>query len=221
MVKTPDVATLLTLSYQTSDTGSGTMTAEHYKTCARRTRLGGLAATLALLELVQILGGPRGEWLRYARGPILHGEWWRLVSGHLVHFDPMHAVMNMAGLVLLWLLFVADARPRQWAIVALVSAVTISLSLWIRHPEVEWYLGLSGVLHGVWAAACIHAFTRWRLEAFVSAALLVAKLLLEPRLGALSTALLGGGLHVVVVAHLYGALGGLLAAVVARFVPEL
>lgn len=197
------------------------MRPEEFKNGVTRLRLRGLAVALAVLGVAQVAGGPHGEWLRYSRTEIQGGAYWRLLTGHLVHFDMAHATLNVAGLILLWLLFVADARARQWACVACVSAVSISTALWCYHPEIAWYLGLSGVLHGVWAAASVHALTRWRLEAIVSGALLCCKLLIESRFGALSDPLLGHALPVVVVAHLYGAIGGLLTAVVQRRVTAL
>ena len=179
---------------------------------SRHMRLRGLAVTLTLLGVAQLAGGPHGEWLRYSRMAIEQGQFWRLLTAHLVHYDVAHATLNAAGLILLWLLFVADARPRQWAVVTLVSALSISIGLWYQHPEIEWYLGLSGVLHGLWAAASLSAIVRWRLEALVSGSLLAAKLMFEQHYGALSDPLLGHTLHIVVEAHVYGTLGGLSAA---------
>ena len=179
---------------------------------SRHMRLRGLAVTLTLLGVAQLAGGPHGEWLRYSRMAIEQGQFWRLLTAHLVHYDVAHATLTAAGLILLWLLFVADARPRQWAVVTLVSALSISIGLWYQHPEIEWYLGLSGVLHGLWAAASLSAIVRWRLEALVSGSLLAAKLMFEQHYGALSDPLLGHTLHVVVEAHVYGTLGGLSAA---------
>ncbi len=178
----------------------------------KRMRLRGLAVTLTLLGVAQLAGGFHGEWLRYSRMAIDQGQFWRLLTAHLVHYDVAHATLNAAGLILLWLLFVADARPRQWAVVTLVSALSISIGLWYQHPEIEWYLGLSGVLHGLWAAASLSAIARSRLEAMVSGSLLAAKLIFEQHYGALSDPLLGHTLHVVTEAHVYGALGGLTAA---------
>lgn len=178
----------------------------------RRQRATGLIFVIGALLVTQWLG-PRAQlWLRYERSAVAAGEWWRLVTAHLVHLDGPHLAMNLAGLVLLWCLYSADARPRDWLVVALAAALAVGLGLYVLAPGVLWYVGLSGVLHGLWAGGGVACFARWRLEAAVTLALLAAKLALESAHGALSS-VLGSALPVVTVAHLYGAVGGALAAV--------
>jgi rhomboid family GlyGly-CTERM serine protease len=186
-------------------------TVAKFRAAARTHRLAALLAVAALLTLPAFAGSGVAQTLRYERGAIAAGQWWRLVSCHLVHFDARHLALNLAGLGLLWWLFAADARPRAWLVVALVAALAVGLGLYFLEPAVGWYLGLSGVLHGGWAAAAVFAWRRRRLEAFVTGALLAAKLVAERSLGPLSGAL-DASLPVIVAAHLYGALGGVAAA---------
>lgn len=178
-------------------------------------RAGTLAACLATLAALSLAGDAASAVLRYERTALAAGEWWRLLGAHLVHFDGAHLLMNLAGFVLLWWLFVRDARWRDWALTGLASALTIDAGLWFLAPELDWYVGLSGVLHGWWAAAALAARARWPLEGWVALALLVAKLALEQAGGGLSSGF-GAALPVVVDAHLYGALGGLAAAIALR-----
>jgi rhomboid family GlyGly-CTERM serine protease len=186
-------------------------TVAKFRAAARTHRLAALLAVAALLTLPALAGNGVVQTLRYERAAIAAGQWWRLLSCHLVHFDARHLALNLAGLGLLWWLFAADARPRAWLMVALVAALAVSLGLYFLEPSVGWYLGLSGVLHGGWAAAAVCAWRRRRLEAFVTGALLAAKLVAERSLGPLSGAL-DASLPVIVAAHLYGALGGVAAA---------
>lgn len=178
-------------------------------------RAGALAACLAMLVALSLAGDAATLALRYDRTALAAGEWWRLLGAHVVHFDRAHLLMNLAGLVLLWWLFVRDARWRDWAITGLASALTIDAGLWFLDRDLTWYLGLSGVLHGWWAAAGLAARARWPLEGWVPLGLLAAKLALEQARGGLSTDF-GATLAVVVDAHLYGALGGLVAALALR-----
>ncbi|MBS0374904.1 MAG: rhombosortase [Proteobacteria bacterium] len=170
----------------------------------------GLAAFAALLVALSLGGDALVARLRYERAAIAAGEAWRLLTGQLVHHDARHLALNLAGLALLWLLYARDARPREWAVVGLASALAVGGLLYLLEPQIAWYLGLSGVLHGGWAAATVFGRRRWPLEANVSALLLAGKLVLE-RFGSLGAAL-DPGLPVITVAHLYGALGGLAAA---------
>ena len=83
-------------------------------------------------------------------------------------------------------------------------------------PAVGWYVGLSGVLHAVWAAAAVAMWRSSRVEALSSLALLAAKLAWECLVGPLSAAP-GEGLPVVTAAHRYGALAGVLYATALRW----
>ena len=173
-------------------------------------RPAGLAAVVATLVALHAAGTVATPRLRYERAALADGEWWRALGAHLVHHDARHLLLNLAGLVLLWWLYAPDARTRDWALVALGSALAVAAGLWFGAPELAWYLGASGVLHGGWAAAGVAAHRRWRLESAVTLGLLGAKLAWERVAGPLGAE--AGGLAVVVDAHLYGALGGLAAA---------
>jgi rhomboid family GlyGly-CTERM serine protease len=172
-------------------------------------RPAGLAATLLLLGALHAIPGSPAAW-RYERAAVAAGEPWRLATAHLVHYDLAHLALNLAGLALLWWLFARDARPAQWAAVAVASALTVAAGLWFLRPDLAWYLGASGVLHGAWAAAGVAARRRWRLEGDVTLALLAAKLGWEQWRGPLSQGV--ESLPVIVDAHLYGAFGGLVVA---------
>ncbi len=182
-----------------------------FRAAAASRRLAALALVAALLALASLAGPAVVAALRYERAAVAGGQWWRLLSCHLVHFDARHLALNLAGLGLLWWLYVADARPWRWLVVALAAAGAVGGGLYLFAPEVRWYLGLSGVLHGLWAAAALFAWGRWRLEALVTGALLAAKLAAEQWLGPLSGAP-DPALPVITLAHLYGAAGGAAAA---------
>jgi rhomboid family GlyGly-CTERM serine protease len=170
-----------------------------------------LTGCLALLVLLQFGGSTTLAALRYDRSALRAGQWWRLASAHLVHLDLRHTLLNALGLVLMWALFVPDYRARQWFLIVLASAAAIDAGLWFRDTGVLWYVGASGVLHGVMAAGILAALRRGELAGVVLAMFLLAKLAYEHWSGALPFA--GPAVPVVVNAHLYGVLGGLAAAV--------
>ena len=168
----------------------------------------GLALTVTVLAF---LGSPARRALRLDRPRVLEGELWRLFTGHLVHLGWGHLAMNLAGLALVWLLVGAALSPGRWATVLAVCALGTGLGLALD-PRLHWYVGLSGVLHGLLAAGAVAALRGpGRREAMVLLALLAAKLAWEQARGALpgSAALAGG--PVLVDAHLYGAVWGGLA----------
>jgi rhomboid family GlyGly-CTERM serine protease len=163
--------------------------------------------------LALALAGERAALLlRYDRAGLEHLELWRLVTAHLVHLDFAHAALNVAGLGLVWALFCGDYAPRQWLTILAAALVLIDAGLWFLEPQLAWYVGLSGVLHGfmgagTWAHLRRGDWDRWILLAFLG-----GKLAWEQTQGALPLGPLHGHMTVVVSAHLYGALGGVFAA---------
>lgn len=146
--------------------------------------------------------------LRYERAAIAGGEWWRLLTAHLVHLDSWHAILNAAAFAVLWLLFKREYTLRQWLLIVIASIAAIDVGLWMLDPQVEWYVGASGALHGIAAAGAISRMRQGRREGWVLAALLIVKLGYEQIRGALPFT---QGMPVIVDAHLYGAIGGVLA----------
>jgi len=165
--------------------------------------------------------------LRYDRSGLANGEIWRVVSSHLVHLNAYHLLVDLFGLILIC--------EMQWGTMPLrhgfglmgFSAAAIGMALWWLHPELEWYAGLSGALHGLWAGCALYgltsafdfwprSFTAWLAiirsrSLYLSGLILVAtKLILEYHYGpAGSMEQLTGG-RVVTEAHRYGAVAGMM-----------
>jgi len=177
------------------------------------------AVLIALLAGLLWWGGPGvTEMLRFERAAIAGGEYWRLVSGHFVHLSGAHAALNVAGVVLVWLLVGQAFRWRGWVLVSLAVLLSINAGLWWWSPQLSWYVGLSGLLHGWLAAGICGTANLRRADALLLGVVLVAKLIFEQWYGALPGSEKAAGGPVVVDAHLYGALGGLLAGVLATLV---
>ena len=156
-----------------------------------------------LLNLLLALGDGVSALLRYERGAIAAGGWWRLLSAHLVHLDIHHLLLNEGGLVLVWSLFADDFDVLDWSVIVVTGALAISSGLWWLSPGVGWYVGASGLLHTAMAAGTAkHVATReW--DRWILLGGLSMKLAYEQFAGR-DTAL------VVVDAHLYGAIAGFL-----------
>ncbi len=153
------------------------------------------------LDLVLGLGDSVGDLLRYDRGAIAAGGWWRLLTAHIVHLDAHHLILNELGLVLMWSLFADDFDAVDWCVVVLSGALAISSGLWWLSPRVGWYVGDSGVLHSVFAAGTAKHLLERTWDRWILLIGLAVKLAYEQ----------WGGHEqplVVVDAHLYGALCG-------------
>lgn len=87
--------------------------------------------------------------LRYERQAIQAGEYWRVISGHFLHIDTMHLILNVTGVIFFGFLFEALIPFSQWLIYTLVLCLSVSAGLFIINQHIQWYVGFSGVLHGL------------------------------------------------------------------------
>ncbi|HEU4779590.1 MAG TPA: rhombosortase [Steroidobacteraceae bacterium] len=164
-----------------------------------------LLGICALLAIPELIGDPARLALSFDRTELAGGQWWRLLTAHFVHLDLEHAVLNSLGVVLMWALFARDYSPWAWAAIYCASALAVSLGLWFANPELDWYVGASGALHGVMTAGTVAHLRRRDLDGWILAVFIVAKLAYEQFAGALP---LAGSPDTIVDAHLYGAIGG-------------
>jgi rhomboid family GlyGly-CTERM serine protease len=160
------------------------------------------------VTLVMIIGSAASDWLRFDRNAILHGQLWRLLTAHLTHLGWSHLAMNVAGLWLIWLLFGQRLSVVYWLLILFGSALGVSLGLLAFHPDILWYVGLSGVLHGLFTGGCLMDIRSGRKDALLLFGLIVAKLAWEQFSGPLPGSEATAGGKVVVDAHLYGAICG-------------
>src|SRR5579883_956066 len=168
-----------------------------------------LLALVGLLLLPCLGGDPARAALRYDRAGLAALELWRLVTAHVVHLSLRHALVNALGLILLWVLFARDYSWRQWLLIVAAAALAIDAGLWFLSSTIQWYVGSSGVLHGVLGAGTLAHLRRREPDGYLLAAILIAKLVYEQHVGPLP---FSGSPDVVVDAHLYGLVGGVAGA---------
>lgn len=166
---------------------------------------------VTLLCIGLSLGGDKvRQWMQYDRTALASGEVWRLLTAHLVHGSTQHTLVNLLGLLMMWALFNRTFRLSGWIVILACGTAAIDLGFWFLMPELQWYVGLSGVLHAVLAAGAIAWWkTEPKLLALLLSSIMIGKLIWEQWQGALP---LSGELPVIVNAHLYGEVGGVLGA---------
>lgn len=146
--------------------------------------------------------------LRYERDALLDGDFWRVLSGHVVHVSWAHLGVNLAVGALVVALF--GRHLGLGAVLLCVAGTTAGLFLFSL--RVAWYAGLSGVLHGLIVFGALEAWRRDRRWIGLAAIALVAlKVAVEESKGAPGGLADLVGAPVVVRAHLYGAISGALA----------
>lgn len=173
------------------------------------------AVLAVLLALASLLPPTAFEWSRSA---IAGGEYWRLLTGHWVHLGINHLLLNLGGLLITGLLFTRHPPLGFWLGYLIVSPLAISAGLLIVAPELTWYRGFSGCLHGLLVftalfnlqAVNLQSDARWSV---IVLAFLALKLLLEsflyPATGV--NPLIGGA--VITQSHWLGALAGAIGGV--------
>lgn len=164
-----------------------------------------------ILTLLALAAG--GDTLRQAlafdRAAIGAGQGWRLLTGHFVHLGWYHTALNAAGLVVLVLLCPQPLSLRIWLQRLLALSLGISLCLYALVPGLRLYVGLSGVIHGLFLLGLVPQALRRDRIAALALLYLVGKLVYEQLAGApLSDEAAIGG-RVITQAHLYGSLVGL------------
>lgn len=166
---------------------------------------------LTLSGLFQFAIPVTSTWLRFQPDAISSGELWRLLSGHLVHLSWGHFLMNGIAFLAICGLYKPWLTPGMLSWWMLVSALTVDFGLRWFDPQLDWYVGLSGVLHGLLVAGSLHQILRREPVGFVVLAAVVLKLAWEQAYGPMPGSEATAGGRVIVNAHVYGAIGGCVA----------
>ncbi|TDJ46311.1 MAG: rhombosortase [Gammaproteobacteria bacterium] len=174
----------------------------------------GLALLMTVLQLIP----DAQSGLRFDRALIEAGQVWRLFTANFIHLGWGHLALNVAGLLVLGWLFAEDFPLGAWGWILVLSSLASSMGIWFWAPDVDRCVGLSGALHGLFAAGCL-AWVRAGPDVGIGVGLLLAgagKLIYEQTAGSMpfSAGIVGG--PVVTDAHLWGAVGGLLAVALLR-----
>jgi rhomboid family GlyGly-CTERM serine protease len=162
------------------------------------------------VTLIALGGSDASTLLRYDRAALAQGQWWRLLSGHLVHLGWSHLALNVAGLALVWALVGQAFSTRHWLLLLATAGLGISIGLLTFNPELAWYVGLSGLLHAMLVAGSLAQLRRGQASAALLLVLVWGKLIWEQLFGPLPGSAASSGGAVIVDAHFYGGLLGTL-----------
>lgn len=164
-------------------------------------------APVALASLLIVLHLPGEAWLArlvYDRDHIIAGEFWRLFTGHFVHWNLNHLALNVAALAI-WIPLCARTWSWQaWAGVLLLLCGGISAGLWLLWPDTWRYAGFSGVAHGLFVLGLAPQLRRGDWLAGACLLYLVFKVSFEQWQGAPLSGSDAIGVRVATEAHLLG-----------------
>ncbi len=138
----------------------------------RQLRLPWFVFLAGLLALVIQLVPAWRQPLLYDRAALAQGEFWRLWTGHFVHFGWPHFLIDTGLLCILgWLV----GKPHRCflGLALLVMPLFISASMYLLEPTVIRYGGLSAVNLGILLYAALQGWRRDWTDWFWPAVLLV------------------------------------------------
>lgn len=162
-------------------------------------------ALILLMLLLQLLG--TGVFTALAQTPeqLAQGQWWRLLTSHLVHFSWSHLWMNLAAFALIALVLMGPMRGRDFLLLLAANAILLGLLLNYLNPEYAPYAGFSGLLHMLLVFALVRSPFYSRLVKALALGLILAKIASEQQTNFTPSAWQANiGAEVAVDAHLYG-----------------
>lgn len=152
--------------------------------------------------------------LQFDRQAIMAGDWWRLWTGHLLHTNYWHLLMNLAGLIVIIMLHGNYYCGWPFVFITVVGFLLVSLAMLFWSPATGLYVGLSGWLHALLVyGACEDVRRQWSSGWLILAGVAV-KVVWEQWQGASHDLVKLIEADVAVDAHLYGAISGVLLFVI-------
>lgn len=145
---------------------------------------------------------------------------WRLLTSHWVHLGWRHYALNMLAFLFLPLVF-PNFSIRSLLACLVLLPLFISSCFYLYMPSLQAYVGLSGVLHGMYVLAALQALQsrKERLFAVIVLCFIAIKLVWEYCFGSESAALIQA--PVVIEAHQFGVLGGIVFAAISYVLCQL
>jgi membrane associated rhomboid family serine protease len=128
----------------------------------------------------------------YQRSLVTQGEVWRVFTGHFFHTNGAHFLLNSAAVIM-------------------ISAVICAVGIHWFSPNIEQYVGLSGILHGLFIWGAIEDIKAKERTGYLLLIGVILKIAHEQYYGASEDVADLIGANVAINAHLWGALGGVFA----------
>jgi len=175
-----------------------------------------IAALLFIFSQTELLASWRFDRFLFDQQPLL------ALSHAFVHLNAQHLMLNISGLVFIYLIFPSAFKSLPWVIALAASAVASAYGVFYYSPETEWLVGLSGALHGlfVYAALRSRASIAWLVAIIIKLVIeQMPDLMPANNLTQMTEQFINN--PVIVDAHLWGAAGGLLFFFIARSIATL
>jgi len=166
----------------------------------------------ALLYVAGLFTPSIDTLLAYRRSDIGDGQWWRLVTGNLLHTNHWHLLMNLAGLWVVLFLHHFHYQPRGLTVLFILLCLFEGIGLYLGYPQLLGYVGLSGMLHGLFAYGAVQDIRRKMRSGYLLLLGVIIKVGHEQFYGASDDVTAMIGARVATEAHLVGLICGLVCA---------
>ncbi|MFB2669040.1 rhombosortase [Shewanella xiamenensis] len=166
----------------------------------------------ALLYVAGLFTPSVDNLLAYRRSDIGDGQWWRLVTGNLLHTNHWHLLMNLAGLWVVLFLHHFHYQLRGLTVLFILLCLFEGIGLYLGYPQLLGYVGLSGMLHGLFAYGAVQDIRRKMYSGYLLLLGVIVKVGHEQFYGASDDVTAMIGARVATEAHLVGLLCGLVCA---------
>jgi rhomboid family GlyGly-CTERM serine protease len=164
---------------------------------------------IVITSIVLALTEPMSSNLfAYDRNQLNHFEWWRLITGHFLHTNTSHLLLNLTGLTLLWALHGHHYKISRYSIQFLVLCLGTSIGLYYFAQHMQWYVGLSGVLHGLFVIGAYFDIRQKLKTGWIMFIIVWVKVIYEQVFGASADVAKLREANVAVDAHLFGTISG-------------
>lgn len=163
-----------------------------------------------LSALFLLMDSDTNNLLRFDRELIQQGEYWRILSCNFIHTNWFHLLMNCIGFFVVSVIFKDYVKPLWMHFFCLGALILNTLLLFFWSPELYYYVGFSGALHGILFALSIASIRKEPLLAYAILFSFSLKILLEQTNGAPDSISKLIEANVAIDAHLWGALSGVL-----------
>jgi rhomboid family GlyGly-CTERM serine protease len=151
------------------------------------------------------------EALIYDREKILAGEFWRMFTGHWVHFSMRHLIVDVSAFAIIGLIVEAKRLP-GFSCLCIGAPWLISGASLVFSPQMERYGGLSALALAAFVFLAVHHFREFGISRDLSFAMLALagiKILFEIASGeAIFVHSSDPAIRVAAVSHVAGAVVG-------------
>lgn len=175
-----------------------------------------IIAVLSILAFTgeYFIGESVSHALVYQRELIAQGELWRLFTGHLLHTNGFHLLLNLAALIMLWALHGRFYSIKNYGTLFLFCSICTSIGIFYTNPTLIEYVGLSGVLHGIFVFGAVMDIKSKDKTGYLLFVGVWLKIAYEQIYGASAEVSDLIEASVAVDAHLWGAVGGLFFSII-------